>query len=153
MVKANGYLVRLNTPSMNPTLRNSLAVLSGLVIGGAVNMALVVIGGKAMPPPPGVDVNDIASINAHIGEYSVAQLMAPFLAHALGTLVGALVAARIAVSHHMLLAMLIGIAFLAGGIMAVRMIPNSPAWFSALDLAVAYLPMAWLGARVGRKRT
>lgn len=137
---------------MNPSLRNALAVICGLVVGGAVNMALIIFGGKWMPPPTGVDVNDINSINAHIGEYTVPQLMMPFLAHALGTLVGAFVAARLAFSRHLILAMIIGALFLVGGIMAVRMIPNSPTWFSALDLAVAYLPMAWLGATWGRKR-
>jgi hypothetical protein len=30
------------------------------------------------------------------------------------------------------------------------MIP-APAWFIALDLVVAYLPMAWLATRVGNR--
>lgn len=136
---------------MNPTLRNILAVLAGLVAGGVVNMALIQLGGILMPPPEGVDVNDINSINAHIGEYSVAQLLAPFLAHALGALVGAFVAARLAVSRHMVLALLIGGLNLVGGAMAVSMIPNSPTWFNMLDLGVAYLPMAWLGGRLGMR--
>lgn len=136
---------------MNPTLRNILAVLAGLVAGGVVNMALIQLGGMLMPPPEGVDVNDINSINAHIGEYSVAQLLAPFLAHALGALVGAFVVARLAVSRHMVLALLIGGLNLVGGAMAVSMIPNSPLWFNMLDLGVAYLPMAWFGGRLGTR--
>jgi hypothetical protein len=34
--------------------------------------------------------------------------------------------------------------FLLGGIANVAMLP-APLWFSALDLLLAYLPMAWLG--------
>lgn len=136
---------------MHPILRNILAVIAGLVIGGLVNMGLIILGGKALPPPAGVDVNDIASINAHIGEYSTLQLLAPFLAHALGVLVGAFLTARIAASRQMALALVIGAFFLLGGIMAVRMIPNAPVWFSVLDLVVAYLPMAWIGYRLAAK--
>lgn len=133
---------------MPPILRNILAVIAGLVVGGAVNMGLIILGGKLLPPPPGVEVNDIASINAHISEYSVMQLMAPFLAHALGTLVGALVTVKLAASRHLILAFAIGAFNLLGGIMAVRMIPNSPMWFNVLDLGLAYLPMSWLGNKI-----
>ncbi|MBK9273744.1 MAG: hypothetical protein IPM49_04285 [Flavobacteriales bacterium] len=137
---------------MNPVLRNILAVLAGLVVGGIVNMGLIMVGGAIMPPPPGVDVNDIASINAHIGEYSVAQMLVPLLAHALGALVGAFVAARLGASRHLMLALIVGAINLVGGIMAVRMIPNSPMWFNVLDLGLAYLPMAWLGWKLAGAR-
>lgn len=136
---------------MHPVLRNILAVVAGLVTGSVVNMALIMLGAAVFPPPPGVDVNDVASINAHIGAYSVLQLLAPFAAHALGTLAGALVAARLAASHHLILALVVGVFFLAGGTMAVRMIPDAPLWYNALDLVVAYLPMAWLGAKAARR--
>jgi len=103
------------------------AVVAGAVVGGMVNMGLIVAGSQLLPPPPGVDVNDVASIDAHIAEYSVAQLLAPFVAHAIGVL------------------------FLAGGIMAVSMIPSAPLWFDALDLVVAYVLMALLGARLAAR--
>ena len=93
----------------------------------------------------------MASIDAHIGQYSVAQLLSPFLAHALGTLAGALVAALVAPQARLRVAFAIGALFLAGGIMAVRMIPSAPLWFDALDLVVAYLPMAFLGARLAAR--
>ena len=137
---------------MHPILRNILAVIAGLIAGGLVNMGIIIIGGKMLPPPAGVDVNDIASINAHIQEYSVLQFIVPFLAHALGVLVGAFIVARIAASQQMILALVVGAFFLFGGIMAVRMIPNAPVWFDVLDLVVAYLPMAWIGARLGGQR-
>ena len=138
---------------MNPILRNILAVIAGIVVAGIVNMGLIILGGKFLPPPAGVDVNDIASINAHIREYSVLQLLAPFIAHAAGVLVGAFLTAKLAATRHLAMAMVIGAVFLLGGIMAVTMVPNAPVWFSALDLVVAYLPMAWLGHRLAMMRS
>ena len=40
--------------------------------------------------------------------------------------------------------------FLAGGIAASFMIP-APAWFIALDLLLAYIPMAWLAVQIGAR--
>ena len=72
-------------------------------------------------------------------------LVCVFVFHALGTLAGAYVTARIAASHHRSLALGIGGFFLIGGIMAVQMLYGSPTWFKAGDLMLAYFPMAWIG--------
>jgi hypothetical protein len=45
---------------------------------------------------------------------------------------------------------MIGVIFLCGGVAASFMIP-APAWFIALDLLAAYLPMAWLGIQLGTR--
>ncbi|HSK12246.1 MAG TPA: hypothetical protein VK907_03470, partial [Phnomibacter sp.] len=71
----------------------------------------------------------------------------PFLAHALGTLTGAYVAARIGAGRKMILAMAVGCFFLVGGVYMVMSLP-SPLWFNVLDLAGAYLPMAFVGAKL-----
>jgi len=72
----------------------------------------------------------------------------PFIAHALGTLVGALVAALIAASHKFRIAMAIGVVFLIGGIVNAILLPV-PLWYDAIDLVLAYIPMAWIGAKLG----
>jgi hypothetical protein len=77
-----------------------------------------------------------------------AHFIAPWLAHALGTLVGAFTAAKVAAGHKMKLALGIGILFLLGGIMMVSMV-GGPVWFAALDLIGAYLPMGFLGGMLG----
>lgn len=136
---------------MKAFLRNLGAVVLGILLGGTVNMAIVYAGGALLPPPPGVDVSDPASINAHLGEYSVVQLLAPFVAHAAGTLVGAVAAARLAATRPLAAALAVGGIFLLGGIAAVRMMPATPTWFAVLDLGVAYLPMGWLGARIAAR--
>lgn len=99
-----------------------------------------------------MNTSDPASIDAHLGGYSVAQLMAPLIAHAAGTLVGTGAAARLAAARPLVPAMAVGLAFFMGGIAAVRMMPSTPAYVAALDLGVAYLPMAWLGARIAARR-
>jgi len=128
-------------------------ILVGALAGATLNMGVLLLGSKLMPNPPGVDVNDPASINAHIHEYSVLQLLVPFLAHALGTLAGAFLAARFnrGTGLGLLAALVVGALFLFGGISTGMMIPNAPLWFDALDLVVAYLPMAFLGARLAAR--
>ena len=71
----------------------------------------------------------------------------PFLAHGLGTLVGAWVAVLLTPGRTRGPAYVVGFAFLLGGIASVFMLP-APLWFSALDLVTAYLPTAWLGHRL-----
>jgi hypothetical protein len=72
----------------------------------------------------------------------------PFLAHALGTFVGAYLAARIASNNKLSIALAIGVLFLVGGVANVFMLP-SPIWFSAFDLILAYIPMAFLAGKLG----
>lgn len=129
-------------------LRNVLAVVVGVIIGGVVNTALVSAGPLVIAPPAGVDMTTAEGLQAGMTLLEPRHFVFPFLAHAIGTLAGAAVAARAAASHRRRLALLVGAVFLAGGIMAARMIP-APAWFVALDLIVAYVPMAWLGGRLG----
>ena len=137
---------------MPPLLRNILAVVAGLVVGGAVNMALVTIGPSLIPPPDGIDVTTSEGLKAWAHLLEPRHYIMPFLAHASGTAVGAMVAWLIASSHKDRFAWVIGIAFLAGGFAAVNMIP-APNWFIALDLIVAYLPMAWLATRIAPRLT
>ncbi|OGO84355.1 MAG: hypothetical protein A2203_10940, partial [Chromatiales bacterium RIFOXYA1_FULL_46_5] len=124
-------------------IRNLLAIVLGVMAGAAVNMALVSISPMLIAPPAGVDINNAESLSLGIHLFEPKHFIMPFLAHALGTLAGALVAYLVAASHKNRFAYLIGVFFLCGGIAASLMIP-APIWFIALDLIVAYLPMAWL---------
>ncbi|MGY0799005.1 hypothetical protein ACW7G0_08135 [Lysobacter sp. A286] len=129
-------------------LRNVIAVVVGFVVGSAVNLALVTLGPSLVPPPAGVDVTSAEGLAAAIHLFEPRHFVMPFLAHAVGTLAGALVAYLIAASHKAKLAYAIGVIFLCGGVAASFMIP-APAWFIAVDLLAAYLPMAWLATRIG----
>ena len=133
---------------MNNTLRNALGIILGVIVGGVVNGGLVVIGPMIIPPPQGVDMTTVEGISAGMHLLGPANFMVPFLAHALGTFAGALVAYFVAASHKTIAVYFIGGLYLIGGIVASFMIP-APVWFIALDLIVAYLPMAWLALKLG----
>jgi len=131
-------------------LRGILSLVLGLVVGSAVNMGLIVAGSALVPAPPGVDPSDARSIAESIHLFEPKHFAFPFLAHALGTLAGAIVAYAVAARGRKVFAYVIGFLFLAGGIAAATMIP-APAWFIALDLIAAYIPMAWLATVIGRR--
>lgn len=136
---------------MNPVVRNVLAVLTGVVVGAIVNMALVMAGPSIIPPPSGADVTTMEGLQRSLHLFEPRHFLFPFLAHALGTLAGATVTALLAVSRKLGLALVIGVVFLAGGVANTFMLPG-PTWFNVLDMVGAYIPMAWLGARFGISR-
>jgi hypothetical protein len=133
---------------MPNALRNTLAVIAGFVIGSIVNMTIVTVGPTLIPPPAGVDVTNAESLAKAIHLFEPRHFVMPFLAHAVGTFAGAIAAYLIAASYKVRIAYAIGVVFLCGGIAASFMIP-APKWFLALDVLVAYLPMAWLGIKLG----
>lgn len=129
---------------MSPILKNTLAVIAGLVIGSFVNMAIIIVGPMVIPLPDGVDMSDMDKFAENLKLFKPANFIAPWLAHALGTLVGATIAAKLAASHKLKFAIGISVFFLMGGIMMVSTY-GGPMWFAALDLIGAYLPMGLLG--------
>ncbi len=136
---------------MNPIVRNILAVILGWFLGSVVNMGLVMIGSSVIPAPAGMDNTTVEGLKAGAHLLETKHFIFPFLAHALGTLVGAFVAAKFAATRKMTFALVIGAFFLLGGIAMMTMVP-APTWFSILDLVVAYLPMAWIGGYLGSAR-
>lgn len=137
---------------MPKLLRNILALVAGFVIGSAINMALVMLGHSVISPPAGIDVNDPESFRQGAHLFESRHFVFPFLAHAIGTFVGALTAFFVAASHKPRFAYGVGAMFLFGGIVVASMIPV-PGWFLALDLLVAYMPMAALAVVAGRRLT
>jgi hypothetical protein len=131
-------------------LRNVVAILAGIAIGGGVNMALITLSPSLIPPPTGVDVNNAESLSKAMHLFEPRHFVMPFLAHAVGTLAGALAAYLIAASYKAQMAYLIGAVFLCGGVAASFMIP-APTSFIALDLLAAYLPMSWLSIQIGNR--
>lgn len=132
-------------------MRLVLAIVLGLVLGGAANMALIMVSGHVIPPPAGADMTTAEGIRAALPLLEPRHFLFPFLAHALGTLVGAFVTVKVAAHHKMVGAMVVGACFFVGGIMAAFMIP-APTWFIAVDLLGAYFPFAWFGYLLARPR-
>ena len=123
---------------MHPIVKNVLGIVAGAIIGAVVNMALIIIGPMIIPTPEG--------LRAGIHLFEPKHFIFPFLAHALGTLVGALIAMAIA-DAKVRTAYVIGVLFLIGGIANAFSIP-APTWFIVLDLIVAYIPMAYLATKL-----
>jgi len=136
---------------MNPIVKNILAVIAGLIIGSVVNMGLIMISGSVIPPPEGGDVTTMEGLKETMHLFEPKHFIFPFLAHALGTLVGAFVAATIAANNKMKFAIAIGCFFLIGGIINVVMLP-SPTWFAILDIVGAYIPMAMIGGKLALRK-
>lgn len=128
-------------------VRNILAVIVGIVAGGLVNMGVVTFGPMVVPLPPGADMSTMEGVAAAMPLMEAKHFLVPFLAHALGSFVGALVAALIAVNHKMGIALGIGAFTMLGGIIAALMIP-APLWFEAVDIIFAYIPTAWIAGKL-----
>ena len=134
---------------MKPIIKNILAVIAGWIGGSVVNMGLIQLGNKLLPID-GVDPNDMEALAAVMPTLDFKYFIFPFLAHALGTFAGAFIAYLLAANHKMKFALGIGGLFLLGGIMVNYMIPG-PTWFTVMDIVVAYVPMAWIGGKLGGK--
>lgn len=136
---------------MNTTIRNILAVILGLFIGGAVNFGIILLSGHIIPPPAGADVTTEAGLKASMHLFQPKHFIFPFLAHAIGTFVGACICAALATKAKMRFAMIIGLGFLIGGIMEVVALP-APMWYNITDLAGAYIPMSFLAGLLFAKK-
>ncbi len=132
---------------MNPIVRNVLAVIAGVVVGSVVNMGIVNVGPSIIPLPEGADVSTMEGLRDSMALFAPINFLPPFLAHALGTLAGAFVAAKLVTGHRLKYAIGISAFFLIGGISAVVMF-GGPLWFKAADLLLAYIPMGFLGAKL-----
>ncbi|MFZ6819977.1 hypothetical protein [Undibacterium sp. Ji22W] len=132
---------------MQSLLKNILAVIAGAVIGSIVNMALITVSATIIPPPAGAIVTTTEGLQASMHLFEPKHFIFPFLAHALGTLVGAFLAALIAANHKIRFAYGIGCLFLVGGIASAFMLP-APLWFIIVDIGAAYIPMAYIAGKL-----
>lgn len=136
---------------MHPIVRNILAVIAGAVIGSLVNGSLIMMSSSIITPPAGANVTTEEGLKAAMHLFEPKHFIMPFLAHALGTLNGAMIAVAIAANNKMKMAMVVGVLFLMAGIANV-LILSAPMWFNILDLVAAYLPMAYLGGKIMIKK-
>ena len=115
-------------------------------------MGIITLGPMMIPPPEGVDMSDMDKFAENLKLLEPVHFIAPWLAHAFGTLVGACITAKMAATHKMKFALGLGLFFLLGGTMMVSMF-GGPVWFHVLDLIGAYLPMGYLGGMMGGAKT
>lgn len=111
-----------------------------------VNMGILMIGMSLLPLPGGVTFEDPEFATIFLS-LDLKYFFTPWLAHAGGTLVGALIAAKMAISHQAKLAVIVGVLFFVGGALNFQNM-ESPTWFIILDLTLAYIPMGILGGKL-----
>lgn len=134
---------------MNPILKNILAVILGWLGGSAINMGLIQMGFKLFPIL-GVDPKDIEALAEVMPTLEFEYFIFPFLAHALGTFVGAIICVLIVTKHKMKFSLGFGVLSLLGGAFAAFLL-SAPTWFVVTDIILAYIPMAWLGGKIAMK--
>ena len=136
---------------MKKILFNLIAVLIGLFVGALVNGVIINLSNQIIPPPPGANLKTMEGLIHAMSIMEPKHFIMPFLAHALGTFIGAALSCLIAKSHLLMVALLIGLSFFIGGFMMVLQLP-SPLWFDLIDLIFAYFPTAYLGYWIVSKR-
>jgi hypothetical protein len=136
---------------MNPILKNILAVVAGVLLGGLVNMGIVMLGPSIVAPPEGADVTTMEGLKASMHLFEPKNFVMPFLAHAIGTFVGAFIAGVLATTRKMWYTVGVGTWFLLGGVINVIILP-SPVWFTVVDLAGAYLPMGYFAGKLATRQ-
>ncbi|MCR9245096.1 MAG: YrzE family protein [bacterium] len=131
-------------------MRNVLALVGGLIVGSVVNMALVLLNAHVLyPMPEGTDMSDPEQMNAYVATLPTPALLVVVAAHLGQAFFGGWVAARMAASRGMILALIIGVLTLLGVIYNMTQIEH-PAWmFVELPLC---LIVAWLAGRLGQRR-
>ena len=134
---------------MKGLVRNIFAVIIGLLFGSAVNMAIIQLNTVLHPMPEGLDPNDSVKFGEYVATLPVSALLTVILAHLSQALVGGWVAARLAGTVPMVLAMIVGGLTLLGGVVMMMMVPH-PAWMWIE--APLYLVVAWLAGSIELRR-
>ena len=131
-------------------LRNILAVIAGLAVGMVVNMALVLLNVYVLyPMPEGTSMQDQEQFKAYLETLPATAFLVPVVAHLAQAFVGGWTAARIGASRPVLLAMIVGVISLVGGIINLMTI-EGPGWMY-VELPL-YLVAAWLAGRIEVRR-
>ena len=126
-------------------LRNLFALVSGLFAMMIVITFIELANARFVyPPPPGIDWNNSSAVAAFASGMPTTALLLVLLGWLVGAFVGASVAARLAGSYNVWLALLIGLLVSAGVVHSALTIPH-PTWMIALGVALPPV-LAWLAA-------
>ena len=129
--------------------RNVIAVVVGMFVGMATNMAIVVMNMAIYPMPEGVDFNNTAGLTEYIDNLPFLALLIVLVAHLSQAFVGGWVAARISANRLVTVALIVGVLSLAGGIYNMTSMPL-PSWM-LIEMPL-YLVAAWSAAKLEQKR-
>jgi hypothetical protein len=133
-------------------LKKILSVIAGLLSAGAVIFLSENALHSIYPPPPGTDLNNMASVKQMIGQMPLSAFLMMVAVYAVSALVGGFVASRISGGWKRVPSWLI-----IGVILLLSEAPDIgplgyPAWFAIVTLLL-YVPSAYLGSRIMRKES
>jgi len=132
-------------------MKTLLLILVALILGGVFNSFLLNVGMEVIPPPLGYDMNDPSELAKAMAVMEPKHFLFPFLAHALGTLVGVVFFTYFSKSNKLIFPLLIAGLYFAGGLYMVFILP-APLWFDLTDLTIAYFPMAFIGYKLVKRK-
>lgn len=126
--------------------RSVLAVLAGIVVAMIVMFIFEGISGHLFPLPPGIDLHDHQAMTQHMDELPVGAFFTVLAGWAVGSFVGAWVAARLAGRVRLMHGLVVGAFFLAATVTVMLTIPH-PLWMEISGI-VALTGCSYLGARL-----
>ena len=133
--------------TMKGIVLNVLVFVACVIAGGIVNGLIINYSDAIIQAPVGSNLKTEEGLKAAMAIMEPQHFIMPFLAHAIGTLVGAFFVTLFIKDRKLFRALLVGFLFFLGGAWMVFELP-SPLWFDALDLGLAYIPMAWIGYKL-----
>jgi len=136
-------------------VRSVLAVVLGVVLGGATISAVELIGNRLYPLPEGIDPNNLEALRASIPDFPDVPLgwkLMELVAWAFGSAVGGFVAASIARRSPVVHAAAVGAFFWTAA--AMNMLGGRhPLWLGLVGVAISLpLPAAYAGAKLALLR-
>jgi hypothetical protein len=123
--------------------RSILALVFGFIVANVVILTIDFAGHAVYPPPTGLDLRDPASLRAAIAKMPTGAFVLLVAGGAVGTTVGAWVAARVSRRRPLLHGLIVGGLVTLGAIANALMIPH-PLWFQVVS-PVSILPAAYAG--------
>ena len=131
-------------------LRTLLAIVTGLITAMLVIFGVEAIGLLLFPPPAGMRLDTEADLAKLVAMSSPAAKAWLVFGWALGSFVGAWVAARISRQHRRIAALAVALFIVAGTLMNAMVIAH-PIWMNLLGIVLP-IPLALLAARLAESR-
>lgn len=125
--------------------------IAAIVIGAFVAIALIAtvefLGHQIYPPPSGIDINDVAAMEAYAAAMPTGALLFVGAAWMIGAFGGGILAAFIAREATATNCIIVGGLVLAGTIMTLISIPH-PLWFSITSV-IAVIATIFVASKIG----
>jgi MFS family permease len=132
-------------------LKSVISIVTGILVAALVVFLVGLLGYQIYPPPMGIEVRDMQTLQILIGFASVGVFVLIISAWMLGSFVGGYCAAGLAERSKMKHAVAVGVVLMAFGV-ATMVLFSPPFWFWILGLG-SFIPLACAGANVAAMNT